>query len=564
MNSFNRIISLTALSLVGLIIVGCGAPASQIVNTQSGPVQGITDEGVAIFRGIPYAAPPTGDLRWTPPQSAQPWDNTLVSDTYGPSCWQPTGIGNDAFMSALVAGSGMSEFSQWLLKTGAGFGEASISEDCLTLNVITPKINTDKPLPVMFWIHGGGHQYGSGGETYESTSLVNNGVVLVTINYRLGIYGFMAHPELAAEDSNGSTGNYGMLDQIAALEWVQTNIENFGGDPNNVTIFGESAGGHSVGQLMASPLARGLFHKAIAQSGTGFQQFQKTDQANETISGFNASRKIAAMVGISGENEVAKLRKMSTETLADAATDLEISVAFHPQIDGYVLPKPTSQIFALGEQAPVPLILGSNADEGSVLYYMGVPPVDGSNIKGPETIEQWDSLLQEEFGDQADALSIHYTIDSDSDVVKGAEQLMGDSLFGRHAYFMAQRHSAAGHPTFMYFFERRSASPDETIGATHAFEIFPVFGTTLPLWPTDERDDILSKEMQSYWTTFAKVGDPNNDDAPDWQSFNQLQPIEMGLGHEKSYSRPVSRMGRYEAMLGQLLRREKRALELSE
>ena len=545
MNLFTRLIPLIALSLSGLLISGCSAPASQIVITQSGPVQGITSEGVAIFRGIPYAVPPIGDLRWTPPQPVQSWAEPLIADTYGPSCWQPTGIGNDAFISALVA-------------------EASIAEDCLTLNVITPEINSEKPLPVMLWIHGGGHQYGSGGDTYESTSLANNGVVLVTINYRLGIYGFMAHPELAAEDANGSSGNYGMLDQIAALNWVQANIEKFGGDANNVTIFGESAGGHSVGQLMASPLSRGLFHKAIAQSGTGFQQFQTTDQTNETISGFTAGRKIAAMVGVNGSEEITKLRAMSVEALAEAATDLEISSTFHPQVDGYVLPKPTSQIFALGEQAPVPLMLGSNADEGSVLYYMGLTPVDGSIITGPETVKQWDSLLREEFGDQADALSMHYAVDGDGDVVKGAEQLMGDSWFGRHAYFMARRHSAAGHPTFMYFFERRSASPDETIGATHAFEIFPVFGSTLPLWPTDARDELLSKEMQSYWSSFAKAGDPNNDSAPAWLRFGLLQPNEMALGHEKSYSRPVARMSRYEAMNGQLLRREKRALELSE
>ena len=564
MKLLNRIIGFTALSLAALLVTGCGEPASQMVNTQSGPVQGVTNEGVAIFRGIPYAAPPIGDLRWAAPQPVQPWTEPLIADVYGPSCWQPTGIGNDAFVSALVAGSGMSEFSQWVLKTGAGLAEVSISEDCLTLNVLTPEIMSEKPLPVMLWIHGGAHQYGSGGDNYESTSLVSNGVILVTINYRLGIYGFMAHPELAAEDANGSTGNYGMLDQIAALQWVKANIEKFGGDANNVTIFGESAGGHSVGQLMASPLARGLFHKAIAQSGTGFQQFQSTNKTNETISGFSAGRKVAAMVGISGDKEIAKLRAMSTETLAEAAIDLEISSTFHPQIDGYVLPKSTSQIFASGEQAPVPLMLGSNADEGSVLYYMGLTPVDGSPVRGPATIEQWDSLLQEEFGDHADALSIHYAIDGDNDVVKGAEQLMGDSYFGRHAYFMAQRHSAAGNPTFMYFFERRSASPDETIGATHAFEIFPVFGSTFPLWPTDERDAILSKEMQSYWTSFAKVGDPNNDRAPTWQSFSALQPTEMALGHEKSYSRPVARMGRYEAMNGQLLRREQQALELSD
>ena len=561
MKSLSQVLS---FFIVSLLLIGCGGPPSQVVDTQAGPVQGIISDGVAIFRGIPYAKPPLEELRWAAPQPAEPWTEPLLADTYGASCWQPTGIGNDAFISALVAGSGMSEFSQWLLKTGANLAQPTIAEDCLTLNVMAPKLEGDKPLPVMLWIHGGGHQYGSGGDMYESSSLVNNGVVLVTINYRLGIYGFMAHPELAEEDPNRSTGNYGMLDQIAALEWVHANIEKFGGDPANVTIFGESAGGHSVGQLMASPLAEGLFHKAIAQSGTGFQQFQTTDKANETISGFAAGEKVAEMVGVSGANEITQLRAMSTEALASAALDEEISSTFHPQIDGYILPKPTAEAFALGEQAPVPLLLGSNADEGSVLYYMGVPPVDGGAYQRPDTLSQWDNLLQTEFGEQAEALGRNYAVDGDADVVKGAEQLMGDSWFGRHAYLMAQRHEAIGQPTFMYFFERRSASPEETIGATHAFEIFPIFGSAFPFWPTDERDAQLSKEMQSYWSSFAKTGNPNNTTAPNWQRFNLLQPMEMALGHEKSYSRPVARRDRYEAMNGQQLKREQRARALGQ
>jgi len=270
------------------------------------------------------------------------------------------------------------------------------------------------------------------------------------------------------------------------------------------------------------------------------------------------------MVGVNGENEIAKLRAMSTQELSQAAKDAVISSTFHPQVDGYVLPKATSQIFALGQQANIPLMVGSNADEGSILYYMGLTPIDGSTIPGPETVTQWDNLLSEEFGDQAQALGMHYAVDADDDVIKGAEQLMGDSWFGRHAYYMAQRHSAIEPSTYMYLFERRPASPDETIGATHAFEIFPVFGNSIPLWPTDERDELLSKEMQSYWSSFARSGNPNNEYTPNWQPFSSLQPTEIAFGHEKSYSRPVARLARYETMYVQMLRREQRALDLGQ
>lgn len=329
----------------------------------------------------------------------------------------------------------MPAWSRWVLDKSLGLLSMTTAEDCLTLNVFAPE--GAKDLPVMFWIHGGGHQFGSGGATYESAGLVNQGVVLVTINYRLGIYGFMAHPELAAEDPNGSSGNYGMLDQIAALQWVQSNIASFGGDPANVTIFGESAGGHSVGQLMASPLSEDLFHKAIAQSGTGFYQFQATDSAPENISGFEAGHKVAGLAGVSGANEISALRAMSVDELKSIALDPEISSTFHPQVDGYVLPFPTAYTFKQTAQHPVPLMVGSNADEGSVLYSFGLTPVDGSGAEPPTTVAQWEQLLTSQFGDNADILASAYPVDGDADVVGAATNLMGDAWFGRHAFYGA-------------------------------------------------------------------------------------------------------------------------------
>ena len=561
----------SSLGLIGILLTlaACAPTPSDIRQTTYGPIQGELNEGVAIFRGIPFAAPPVGDLRWQAPQAPESWTETFKATTAGPACWQESTGGNAIFLERLTKGAGMGGFTQWMLTNFASLADQEVSEDCLTLNIITPQIDhTNSPLPVMFWIHGGGHQSGSGSGPYESPSLAKKGVVLVSINYRLGLYGFLAHPELAAEDPNHSSGNYGMLDQIAALQWVTDNISAFGGDPNNITIFGESAGGHSVGQLMASPLSKNLFHRAIAQSGTGFYQFQATDAAHERMSGFDAGRLLAKKAGVSGGldgvSEIAALRQKSTEELAKFASDPDISSTLHPQIDGYVLPTSTAHIFDSEQQASVPLIVGSNADEGSVLYYLGLPPVDGGIDPQPQTVKQWDELLNNQFGDQAKAVGANYAVDTDTQVVKAAEQLMGDTWFGRHAFYMAQKHSAAGHPTYLYFYERHPPSENQTIGASHALELSHVFGGFIPFWPTDERDEELGNQMQTYWTQFAASGNPNgaetnNPSAQDvdesWAAFSDLQPQEMAFGHDASHSRPVARVERYRAMQAQLDRR---------
>ena len=538
-------------------LAGCADSKSPVITTSYGPVQGIRVDNTAMFRDIPYAAPPIAELRWRAPQPPQPWQEVLDVSQYGPACWQITDTGNSEFLAMLTEGSGMSSIGQFIVKRFAGFADLAVDEDCLTLNIVSPNTDPNAKLPVMFWIHGGAHQYGSGGRNYDSTTLANRGVLLVSINYRLGLYGFFAHPELALEDPNGSTGNYGMLDQIAALQWVRDNIGAFGGDPENITIFGESAGAHSVGQLMASPVAQGLFHKAIAQSGSGFYQFQSVDQAYERISGIDAGLQAAELLGLSGTEQIPAMRSLSTEELLKVAVHPEISATFHPQIDGYALPDATSRIFTESGQASVPLMVGSNADEGSVLYHFGMSPVDGATeMQQPQTVSEWEQLLMEQFADGAKSVAVHYAVDQDDDVDAAAEQLTGDSWFGRHAYYMAQRHAEAKNPTFLYFYERRPASDEETIGATHALELNSLFGGFIPFWPRDERDDELVEHMQLYWTNFAKTGDPNGTDLPNWNPFHSLNSQELALGHKRTYSRPVARADRYQAMAGQFLRRE--------
>ncbi len=548
------------ISIAGLLLLGaCSPQLTDVLHTTSGPIQGVSSDQSHIFRGIPYAAPPVGDLRWRPPQPPAAWTQPLTATQYGPACWQEAGSGNASFLQRLTEGAGMNVFAQWLLGTSLSLMEMSVAEDCLTLNIIVPTDGDN--LPVMFWIHGGGHQFGDGGQTYESTALAGRGVVLVTINYRLGLYGFMSHPELAAEHPHGSSGNYGMLDQIAALQWVRDNIATFGGDPDNVTIFGESAGGHSVGQLMASPLARDLFHRAIAQSGTGFYQFQATDAAHERMSGFDAGRKVAEVLGVSGANEISALRELSVEALMPAASDAEIAATLHPQIDGYVLPRSTAEVFYAGDQAPVPLIVGSNEDEGSVLYYFGIAPVDGGPAQMPGSVTELDELLQSQFGDAAGDLGAFYGVDDDGDVNYAAEQLVADTWFGRHAFYMAQQHSAAGHPTYLYFYERRPPSDTQTIGASHALELNHVFGGFIPMWPSDDRDTQLTDEMQRYWTSFADTGVPGAHGIPEWTPFDSLQSMEIVFGHEQTFGRPAARKDRYLSMHGQFERRLQSAIQ---
>ena len=555
-STFQTATKLIGFAWIGLLVGACSDTPTTLTQTNSGPVQGIVIDTVSLYRGIPYAAPPIADLRWRAPQAVEPWSDVLAAAEFGPACWQDNSGGNAQFLERLTSGAGMGGFTTWMLTTFSGAFELPLSEDCLTLNIAAPN-QAEQPLPVMFWIHGGGHAFGSGGGPYESVGLAKKGVVLVSINYRLGLYGFFSHPELVAEDEHGSTGNYGMLDQIAALHWVRENIANFGGDPNNITIFGESAGGHSVGQLMASPLSKGLFQRAIAQSGTGFYQFQATAEAYERMSGLDAGLALAKRLGVEsvkgadGTNQISALRNLSTEDLAVVAGDPELSATYHPQIDGYVLPSSTAHIFAAGEQARVPLIVGSNADEGSILYHFGMTPVDGGPPTQPTDTAEWEDLLASQFGDQATQVALHYAVDTDQQVSKAAQTLMGDTWFGRHAYYMAQSHAAAGHPTYLYFYERHPPSEQQTIGASHALELNHVFDGLIPGWPTDQRDDELRGQMQGYWSSFAKNGNPNDTTLPIWPNFDALNAQELALGHDQSQARPVSRQARYRAMYQQ-------------
>ena len=277
-------------ALLFIFLVGCAEKdkvLTEKITISQGDIYGYEGNAVNIFEGIPYAEPPINQLRWKPPLEHKGWNDKLLAIELPNSCMQPVEYGLNAFIELWIEGSGMSWFSKKLIYLGAGLmpflnGEDNQSEDCLYLNIVTPK-NINKKLPVMMWIHGGGYRYGNGSGSYLNEDLVKNDVIIVSINYRLGSMGYFAHPALSAESKNNSSGNYGTLDQIHALKWIKDNIEAFGGDPDNITIFGESAGGHSVRQLMSSPLSKGLFHKAIAQSSYGIRNYINLNTSNGSV-----------------------------------------------------------------------------------------------------------------------------------------------------------------------------------------------------------------------------------------------------------------------------------------
>lgn len=494
-----------------------------------------SDQDLEVYKNIPYAAAPIGELRWRPPVAVESWEGVKTTDDYGPICPQTTEL--QGVLDTMIDGQGMSWWRTKLLKFLIGLApEREISEDCLSINVWTPKdLEDDAKLPVMVWIHGGGHIAGSASDgIYEGDVLARKGVVVVSFNYRLGILGFMAHPQLSAEaetlHGHRSSGNYGTLDQIAALEWVGDNIAEFGGDPDKVTIFGESAGGHSVGQLMATPLARGLFHRAIAQSGLGSHNYM---HLSKDMPGFSAAENGGVAIAAAGniandEHALKNLRELSAQQLLEiGASDVALVSYMHPNVDGWMLPQPVFEIFKQGQQADVPLLIGSNADEGTLFQIFPMPPLYWS-LEVPETVDELKALLVAEFGEQdGTALMVHYQVNNDEEVPLARLNIWGDSYFGYQGIYGAQQMKNVDSAAYLYFFKRTPPSPKQTLGATHSSEISFVFGGGMPLFETNDFDEDLSEAMSTYWTNFAKAGLPIAKGLPAWPQFVENDPRQM-------------------------------------
>ncbi len=494
---------------IAVLGVGClcawGAYAADVgtITVDGGAISGTVDNGVNIYKGIPYAAPPVGESRWKAPQPVSDWDGVRDCTDYSADCPHPS-------------------YPEGSLYARPPHPQ---SEDCLYLNVWSTA-QPDEKQPVMVWIHGGGFTRGAGSNSaYDGTSLAKKGVVLVTINYRLGVYGFLAHPELTAESEHKSSGNYGALDMIAALEWVQRNIDKFGGDPDRVTIFGESAGSWAVNALVASPLSKGLFHRAIGQSGGSFGSMTYlTEGEGENIS---AEANGLAFAKAAGAENLAELRALSSDRILDLFTSDSEGRKFRsrPNVDGYFLPTTVYETFAAGKQNDVPTIVGSNRDEAAAFMPPGALP---------KTIEAYEAAMRERYGDDFDAFTKVYPV-QDVDGIRDAVIHSGsDSTFGLSMRTWARMMAHGESPAYLYYFTRVPQIPNkEFYGAFHAAEILYAFDNL----ETRERvyedvDHELADTISSYWVNFAKTGDPNGDGLPKWSPYTAETECYMELGDE--------------------------------
>lgn len=463
------------------------------VKTQSGEIIGdLTgeDNQISRYRGVPYAKPPMGDLRWAPPEPPESWKGVYTARKFSP-----------------VAPQVPSPF-------GGVTADTPMSEDCLYLNIWTPAQSPNDRFPVMVWIHGGGFRIGAGSlPLYDGTNLAEKGVVLVTFNYRLNVFGNFAHPELTRGSRHGASGNYGLLDQVAALEWVKRNIANFGGDPDNVTIFGESAGARSASLHLASPLSRGLFHKAIAQSGAlrdTHGSLQDREAAGTALAAQLGADKLPAPLDY--------LRWLPAEDFPDLN-----GFPSNPIVDGHFMPEDPEAIYMRGGQADVPLLAGTNRDEGTMFL-----------VRSPVgSVSQYEQFVVSRYGDVANELLRLYPATSDENARQRANELFTD--FGMVLHQRNQMKWMAQKPSknFLYYFTHvPSGAAGQMMGAHHGAEIRYVFGNVEPSetftpGPEDER---LSAIMMDYWVSFARSGDPNVAGRPLWPQFDPVldQCFEIG------------------------------------
>ena len=525
------------LLLSACLLAACsGAPErTEVLQTPQGPVQGIVSAGnpdIVSYQGLPFAAPPVGGLRWAPPQAAGTWTDVRDAGAFGQRCMQPEGT-EGGYFERLIDGHGLSAVKSFAIKrVVATQASAPMSEDCLYLNVRAPK--SAENAPVMVWIHGGGHQFGSGDfPYYQADGLAERGVVLVTINYRLGAFGYMAHPALSADDPRGVSGNYGTLDQVAALEWVRDNIRAYGGDPERVTIFGESAGAWSVTELMSTPLAEGLFHGAILQSGASTYHMGQLDGDGQGWpSGHATGVRVAEALGL--ENPTAsELRAVpATDILANLPDKAED--AFHHIRDGVVFPQNVGLAFATGRINAVPMIAGYNSDEGTLFFDDDPQPTVWLDDLQPGTKAEIAEPLRDPFPQGAERLLELYPLHEDWR--EAGTQWMGDEIFGTNIRFAARAVAETGQPSWTYFFSRVPPSDTQTLGAFHAAEISFVFDSHEKVLGLTEDDAALTDVMLGYWSNFAKTGDPNGDGLPEWPRHDRANWMHLSA----NTGRPVA------------------------
>lgn len=482
-----------ASGLAAFVVLAQGSPvmsaplhstSAPIVQAPAGAVRGTSEGGLQVFKGIPFAEAPVGSLRWRAPVPKAQWDGVRDATAFGAACWQPEGKLNNIYAR-----------EPW-----------PMSEDCLSLNVWAPA--KAKGAPVVVWIYGGALWGGTNRDPlYDGARMAERGVVFVSINYRLGVLGWLAHPDLSAENKDGLSGNYGLLDQIEALRWIKRNIASFGGDPNNVTISGESAGGLSVMYLMASPPAHGLFSKAIAQSA----YMISTPELKAARYGSPSSEQIGQLLSQKvGAEDIAALRAMDPEKLTSDA-----QAAGYPPfgaIDGKVLSGQLVDVFDKGEQARVPLLAGFNDGEIRSLKILAPP--------APATASEYEKTIRESYGDLADAFLKLYPAGNYKESILATTR---DGLYAWTAERLVRKQAALGVPSYLYVWDHGYPAADKVdLHAFHASEIPYVFGNfeaTPPLWPKvpdTAAERAISDALIDYWVSFARTGQPRAGRAPAW------------------------------------------------
>jgi para-nitrobenzyl esterase len=484
----SKAIITTVILCIGIANVTIAAP----VRVEGGLIEGTTSKNLTVYRGIPFAAPPVGELRWRAPQPVIPWQGIRKTDQFSPECMQAGAYPPDAPAEPQ-------------------------SEDCLYLNIWEPVTADKTRLPVMVWIYGGGLTNGAGSiPLYSGDVLASKGVIVVTFNYRLGVFGFLADSELTKESPHHSSGDYGLLDQITALKWVHRNIAAFGGDPNNVTVFGQSSGSISISALTASPLTKGLFQRAIGESGGLFEPMTLIPD----LSLAGAEQQGQRFMKRAGAMSIATLRKMSTAEL------MKIPFNTNLIIDGYTIQRPPYNVYSEGEQNPVELLIGSNADEGQI--FIAGHKVTPNNLDQVLEDEGFPKIMIWLLGPRKPA--------TNEEARAAAATFNTDVRFRWDMWSWARLATEDNRQkTYLYEFTRASPYPKGSIyaglGATHGMEMPYVFGHLYQrpaAWTMDDRR--LSEDMVSYWTNFAKYGDPNGQGLPTWPEYTRANPQIMYLG----------------------------------
>jgi len=475
------------------------------VAVTGGKIQGfLTLDGGAAFKAIPYALPPIGNLRWREPQPVEKWQGIREATRFSSPCTQLSEGWNEKFVSAST-------------------------EDCLYLNVASPEWPPKAKYPVMIWIHGGSNTAGDGDDAgFDERTLVHHGVVLVTINYRLGALGFLVHPELIEESPHHASGNYGLMDQIAALRWVQANIEKFGGDPGNVTAIGESAGAFDIDLLMTTPLAQGLFQRAIAESGavSGFHGPRSREHAEQIASKLAARLKSPSVGAIEFLRTIPAEEILRETRIASNGDD----VGLETSVDGWVLRESPAEVFANGRSMPVPLLIGSNAQE----------------IQGPVEPAQVREAIQKAYQDLAGRALELYQLSGvgagNTDPVYGGPgiQWSTDSRFRCPATDQALAHATAGHSTFQYEFQHPVPGLQFTSHASELNFLFGTWGKSVQLAPIDKK---ISDQMLAYWTNFARSGDPNGEGLPIWPKVTRESQAYMAFTDTGAVAKSGLRIG---------------------